>query len=88
MNDTKHVPQQVMTELLAIADELERADTEHGPNFASMHEAHSVLLEELEEFWEEVRKKRSERDEARMRYELTQLGAMAVKTMRQLRRPV
>jgi hypothetical protein len=36
-----------------------------------------VILEELDEFWEEVRKKRSQRDPLRMLGELVQIAAMA-----------
>ena len=32
------------------------------PNFHSMHEAYAVLLEELDEFWEQVRLKPCDRD--------------------------
>jgi thiamine pyrophosphate-dependent acetolactate synthase large subunit-like protein len=66
-----------------VLDELARAIETHGRTFASMHEAHSVILEELEEFWEEVRKKKSERSQPRMRFELCQIAAMAIKAMLQ-----
>lgn len=72
--------------LTAIGYELEQARLAHGARFASMHEAKAVIEEELEEFWEEVRKKKAERSEPHMRYELTQLAAMAVKAMLQLKR--
>lgn len=85
-NDPLVISSTIDNALAAVGQELEQAMREHAPAFASMHEAHSVILEELEEFWEEVRKKRSERSEPRMRYELTQLAAMAVKAMLQLKR--
>lgn len=37
--------------------ELESSIEKHG-HFNSAHEAYAVLLEEVEEFWEEVRKKK------------------------------
>jgi hypothetical protein len=43
----------------------------------SVHEGYAVILEELDEFWEEVRKKKSRQDKERMYAELVQIGAMA-----------
>ena len=43
----------------------------------SAHESYAVILEELDEFWEEVRKKKSERSNVRMLSELVQIAAMA-----------
>ena len=50
----------------------------HKP-FNSHHEAYAVILEELDEYWEEVRKKRSRRDNIKMRGELRQIAAMAIR---------
>lgn len=47
----------------------------------SLHEGHSIILEEFEEFWEEVKKKRSERDLPKLREELIQVAAMAIRTI-------
>ena len=43
----------------------------------SAHESYAVLLEEVEEFWEEVRKKREDRDREAMLKELVQIAAMS-----------
>lgn len=59
--------------------ELESARIKHFP-INSSHEGYSVILEELEEFWEEVRKKRSERSRDKMVAELVQIAAMAQRT--------
>jgi vacuolar-type H+-ATPase catalytic subunit A/Vma1 len=59
--------------------EIEAARTNHNP-INSAHEGYSVILEELEEFWEEVRKKRSARTPDRMVAELVQVAAMAQRT--------
>jgi NTP pyrophosphatase (non-canonical NTP hydrolase) len=56
--------------------EVEKARSKHKP-INSVHEGYSVLLEEVDEFWEEVRKKTKERDPEHMLEELTQIGAMA-----------
>jgi glutamyl-tRNA reductase len=55
------------------------------PFFTNAHEAYAVILEEVEEFWEEVRKKQSERDIRAMREELVQIAAMAMKAAADLR---
>ena len=68
--------------------EIESARAKHHP-INSAHEGYSVILEELDEFWEEVRKKRSERSRERMLAELVQVAAMAQRTAEDvvLRRP-
>lgn len=59
--------------------EIEAARGSHKP-INSAHEGYAVILEELDEFWEEVRKKRSERSHDRMVAELVQIAAMAQRT--------
>ena len=54
--------------------ELAKAREEHAP-INSAHEAHSVLLEEVEEFWDEVKERHH--DKSAMFKELTQVAAMA-----------
>lgn len=66
-----------------IGDELTHAKR-HGKEFVSAHEAHSVIQEEFEEFWEHVKKKRKDRCGEEMRKELIQLAAMAVKAIQSL----
>lgn len=69
--------------LREVRAEVNRANDIHG-GYNSAHEAYAVLLEEVEEFWEEVRRKRSERDPARMRAELVQVAAVAVRAIEAL----
>jgi hypothetical protein len=59
-----------------VFEELERARGIHG-KIGSAHEGWAVIQEELEEFWEEVRKKPAMRDPGKMVEELVQVGAMA-----------
>lgn len=59
--------------------EIESARSKHRP-INSAHEGYSVILEELDEFWEEVRKKRSLRSPDKMVAELVQIAAMAQRT--------
>lgn len=61
-----------------VRQEAATAVVEHG-EFNSLHEAYGVLLEEVDELWEEVRKKRKDRDPARIRAELVQIAAVCVK---------
>lgn len=61
-----------------VFDECLRATDVHG-GFNSAHEAYGVILEEVDEFWDEVKKKRRNRDKVNMRRELVQVAAMAMK---------
>jgi hypothetical protein len=54
------------------------------PNFHSMHEAYAVMLEELDEFWEQVRLKPCARDPGAIYTELAQIAAMALRTVTSL----
>lgn len=69
--------------LQEVASELQRARLFHKP-LNSAHEAYSVILEEIDEFWDEVKKKRSERNHCNMRKELVQIAAMAVRALSDL----
>jgi NTP pyrophosphatase (non-canonical NTP hydrolase) len=73
-----------MTKLEAIqrkvTRELNRAVQLHGP-YNSAHEGYAVILEELDELWEEVRKKRSKRCKTAMRDEAAQVAATAMRFM-------
>lgn len=57
--------------------ELTRARIAHPKPINSAHEGYSVLLEEVEEFWLEVKKKQRLRSPERMLEELVQVAAMA-----------
>ncbi len=61
-----------------VADEIKRARQLHEP-MKSAHEAYSVILEEIDEFWDEVKKKRRERSSNKMLAELVQVAAMAIR---------
>jgi hypothetical protein len=53
---------------------------ERYSNVSSLHEGYSVILEELDEFWEEVKKKPQARTASAMHKELVQVAAMAMRT--------
>jgi hypothetical protein len=65
--------------VLDIKEELDRAVRKHGP-IASAHEGYAVILEELDEFWDEVKKQKDDplRKE-NMRSELIQVAAMCIR---------
>jgi hypothetical protein len=59
-----------------VVDELSSARAGHAP-INSLHEGYAVILEEMDELWEEVRKKQSQREPLEILAELVQIGAMA-----------
>lgn len=59
-----------------VAAELKAARDGHRP-LNSAHEAYAVILEELDEFWDQCRLKRQNRNRLVMLTELVQIGAMA-----------
>lgn len=62
--------------------ELERAREKHPVPISSLHAAYGIILEELEEFWDEV--KAQERNPAKMAEELIQVAAMCQRTFEDL----
>lgn len=58
-----------------VVQELNRANEKHGAHVASPHEGHSIIREEFEEYWDEV--KANNRMPALQ--ELVQLAAMCHK---------
>lgn len=61
----------------AVTKEYRRARQELGhPPMHSLHEGYAVLLEELDEVWEEIKRKHP--DAQRLREELTQVATVAM----------
>lgn len=52
---------------------------ESYPRFNSMHEGYAVLLEEVDELWEEVKKKQPLRESYIIEKECIQIAAMAIR---------
>jgi hypothetical protein len=71
-------PYRLDTVLRAVVEELQRAGKIH-PLMHSHHEAKAVIEEELDEYWEQVKLK--DRDGGRLAYELTQIAAMAIRAL-------
>ena len=66
-----------------LGNEVVRAEQLHAP-FHSLHEAYAVILEEVDELWDEVRKKNERRDPHPVRAELVQIAAMCWRAARDL----
>lgn len=60
--------------------EIARVRAKYKP-FNSAHEAYGVLAEEVDEFWDEVKKRRTLRSPERMREELIQIAAVAIRAV-------
>jgi hypothetical protein len=58
-----------------VEEELQRARLKNAP-FNSLHEAYAVLLEEVDELWDEVKKKPAQRDKFLLLQEAVQVGAV------------
>lgn len=67
-----------MTFLELVDKEQKRATKKHGP-IRSFHEGYAVLLEEVDELWDEVKKKTENRNIDNIKEELVQIAAMAAK---------
>lgn len=59
-----------------VSAELRRARNGHKP-INSLHEGFAVLYEEVDELWDEVRKKPDDRNRGQVLAELIQIAAMA-----------
>lgn len=64
--------------LSQVAEEANEAESKHG-HFNSAHEGYAVLLEEVEELWDEVKKKPKNRDHDNMYKEAIQVAASALR---------
>ncbi len=65
--------------LLDIRTELNRAHSLHPEPQPSFHHGYAIIAEEVDELWEEVKKKSRDRDHEAMRAELVQIAAMATR---------
>ena len=61
-----------------VEKELEDANSVH-PQFNSLHEGYAVILEEVDELWDEVKKRHP--DKIKVRDEAIQISAMACKLL-------
>ena len=66
---------QIMAE---VQQELHRAQSLY-PSFSSPHEGYAIILEELDELWDEIKLRKDLRDTRTMRKEAIQVAAMAIR---------
>lgn len=62
----------------AVMAELHAAE-QNFPPMRSEHEGYAILLEEVEELWDEIKKSPKKRDRAALRKEAIQVAAMAIR---------
>lgn len=62
-----------------VANELLRAKTLFPEKFVNQHEGYAVLLEEIDELWDEIKKNQKNYDLDAQRKEATQAAAMLVR---------
>lgn len=74
------IDQRVISDLTA---EHQKAVDAHG-YYNSLHEGYAVLLEEVDELWEHVRKRRVDRSRKEIYEECIQIAAVAVKLAEQV----
>ena len=72
----KDAYEQALSEVL---NEVRRAKNNHPDPFVNQHEAMGVLFEEIDELWDEVKKKQKDYDLDAQRKEAVQVAAMAVR---------
>jgi hypothetical protein len=65
-----------------ISDELFSAKEKYPENFNSLHEGYAVLKEEVDELWDEIKKKNP--NKANIYTEAKQVAAMAIRIMVEL----
>lgn len=70
--------------LTAIGEEVRRAKKVFPENFHNQHEAYGVLLEEVDELWDEIKKNQRNYDLDAQRKEATQAAAMLVRLLVEL----
>ncbi len=67
-----------------ITAEVRRAKTLFPVNFHNQHEAYAVILEEVDELWDEIKKNQKRYDLPAQRTEAKQAAAMLVRLMVEL----
>ena len=68
----------IYTAIQLAEEELHNATKKYGP-FKSHHEGYAIILEELDELWDEVKKKHP--DKEILKAEAKQVAAMALRFM-------
>lgn len=72
------------TALQLVSNEVERAKTLFPANFVNQHEAYAVLLEEVDELWDEIKKNQKNYDLEAQKKEAIQAAAMLMRLVVEL----
>lgn len=67
-----------------VKGEVFKAKQQYQDNFVNQHEAYAVILEELDELWEEIKKNQKQYDLIAQREEAKQTAAMLIRLMAEL----
>lgn len=81
---TKEYQQKLDGVLILIESEVKRAKGLFPDHFVNQHEAYAVLLEEVDELWDEIKKNQKNYDLAAQQKEAKQAAAMLVRLMVEL----
>lgn len=73
-------PYTLEEDVAEVLDEVRKA-SKNWPKFNSAHEGYAILLEEVDELWDEVKVNQKRRDLIKMRSEAKQVAAMAIRFM-------
>lgn len=74
--------QKVDKALEEVYNEIARAKAKHPGDMHNFHEGYAILLEEVDELWDEVKK--SKHDKAKIKEEAIQVAAMALRIVTEL----
>lgn len=74
----------IETAIGEIKNETLRAKTLFPTDFHNQHEAYAVILEEIDELWDEIKKNQRDYDLKSQRKEAIQCGAMIVRLLTEL----
>ena len=69
------------TEAMVIVGRELRTTQRIHPAYSSPHHGYGVILEELDELWDEIKKQTDDRKKDTMRFEAAQVAATAIRFM-------
>jgi NTP pyrophosphatase (non-canonical NTP hydrolase) len=84
-NLSEHYDKSLVSALQDVHAEVDRAKGMFNAAFNGFHEGYAVMLEEVDEVWDEVKKKVHNKD--KLRKELIQVAAMAMRMVVELTPP-
>lgn len=84
MEKEKYNTDKLDNHLLEVKNEVLRAKTLFPDNFVNQHEAYAVILEEIDELWDEIKKNQKNYDLQAQRKEATQAAAMLLRLLTEL----